>query len=111
MSPGEPSTLIAASRSGGKFRRCHCRSTSVSGHDVEATLVGFWPPGYSSAMSVSRYHLHFINAARDFGGHVFELQAAELQVDLHAETDVHLVIPETRQFLEVDRGHDTADAY
>ena len=62
-------------------------------------------------MSVSRYYLHFINAARDFGGHVFALQAAELQVDLHADSDVHLVIPETRQFLEVDRNHHTADAF
>jgi acetolactate decarboxylase len=79
-------------------------------HDVEGTLVGFWSPGYSSAISVPGYHLHFINAARDLGGHVYDLRSTELQVDLHAETDIHLAIPETQQFLEVDLNHDTGDA-
>ena len=69
---------------------------------AEGTLVGFWSPAYSSAISVPGYHFHFINTARTFGGHVFDLSAESLQISLHQETDIHLAIPETKQFLETD---------
>jgi len=68
---------------------------------VTGTLVGFWSPAYSTAISVPGYHFHFINAARDFGGHVFDLRADPMDVGMHVETDIHLAIPETKQFLEV----------
>jgi len=77
---------------------------------MEGTLVGFWAPPYSSAISVPGYHFHFINAAMNFGGHVFDLQGKPLQVGVHQETDLHLAIPETKQFLEVDLRNDSSNA-
>lgn len=74
------------------------------------TLVGFWAPAYAKSISVPGYHFHFINAAGNFGGHVFDLSAKELQVSMHVETDVHLAIPETQQFMAADLASDTSSA-
>ena len=56
------------------------------------------------------YHFHFINAEGNFGGHVFDLSAKQLQVGMHVETDIHLAIPETEQFLSADLAADTRAA-
>lgn len=70
------------------------------------TLVGFWAPSYATSIGVPGYHFHFINEARNFGGHVFDLSAKELQVGMHVETDIHLAIPETQQFMAADLAAD-----
>ena len=71
------------------------------------TLVGFWAPPYATSIGVPGYHFHFINAEGNFGGHVFDLSAKQLQVGMHVETDIHLAIPETEQFLSADLAADT----
>ncbi|MEO2029738.1 MAG: acetolactate decarboxylase [Fuerstiella sp.] len=96
--PGE--NLVQAIEHQSKFHIDH----------AEGTLVGFWSPSYSSAISVPGYHFHFINAAKDVGGHVFDLSGVFLNVGVHQETDIHLAIPETKQFLEVDLDHDSRSA-
>ena len=74
------------------------------------TLVGFWAPSYATSIGVPGYHFHFINAAGTFGGHVFDLSAKGLRVGMHVETDIHLAIPETQQFMAADLAADTRDA-
>ena len=56
------------------------------------------------------YHFHFINAAGTVGGHFFDLSAKGLRVGIHVETDIHLAIPETQQFMAADLAADTRDA-
>jgi len=86
--PGE--NLVAATGHQSEFQAA-CRA---------GTLVGFWSPEYARATHVPGYHLHFIDQDRTFGGHVLGLKSGPLTVGLHVETDIHLAIPETRQFLE-----------
>ncbi|MFP6763041.1 MAG: acetolactate decarboxylase, partial [Planctomycetaceae bacterium] len=86
--PGE--NLVAATGHQSEFRAPR----------MAGTLVGFWSPAYARATHVPGYHLHFINADRTFGGHVLGLKSGPVSVGLHVETDIHLAIPETRQFLE-----------
>ncbi len=76
----------------------------------EGTLVGFWAPSYATSITVPGYHFHFINTERNFGGHVFNLRGKHLQVSMHIETDIHLAIPETQQFMEVDLSGEPTDA-
>jgi len=77
---------------------------------VEGTLVGFWSPAYAKAINVPGYHLHFIDSSRTYGGHVLGLRSGPLSVALHVETDIHLAIPETRQFLEAGLRDDPSDS-
>ncbi|MAI73353.1 MAG: acetolactate decarboxylase [Rhodopirellula sp.] len=74
------------------------------------TLVGFWAPLYAKSIGVPGYHFHFINASGKFGGHVFDLSAKELQVGMHVETDIHLAIPETQQFMAANLSADPSSA-
>ena len=77
---------------------------------IEGSLVGFWSPEYTQAIAIAGYHVHFISADRQHGGHVLELTAHDLPVDLHVVSDLHLAIPETAEFLAADLGGDTTDA-
>ena len=73
---------------------------------MEGTLVGFWSPEYTRSMSVPGYHLHFISVDRTVGGHVLGLRARELSVRLQTESDLHLALPETAEFLTADLSGD-----
>lgn len=74
--------------------------------DIKGTLVGFWAPKYVSSISVPGYHLHFISSDRSLGGHVFDVTAERAEVSVHVESDLHIAIPESSEFLEADLAGD-----
>lgn len=74
--------------------------------DLTGTLVGFWAPEYATSVSVPGYHFHFISDDRSVGGHVFGCRGRDLRVRLHTESDLHLALPETAEFLTADLGGD-----
>jgi acetolactate decarboxylase len=82
----------------------HQSEFGISG--VRGTLVGFWSPEYSKSVSVPGYHLHFISDDRNLGGHVLGLRGSGLTVRLHTESDLHLALPETVEFLTADLAGD-----
>ena len=84
--------------------------TEFTFDDIEGTLVGIWSPGFSSAFSVPGYHMHFLSADRQHGGHVLKLEAERLRLRIEALTDFHLVLPESESFLKADLGRDTSQA-
>lgn len=73
---------------------------------VRGTLVGFWAPQYSRAVSVPGYHLHFLTEARDGGGHVLECSGRQLRLQLQREGDYRLALPETPDFIKADLQRD-----
>ena len=77
---------------------------------ISGTLVGFWTPAYARAINVPGYHLHFLSDDRQQGGHVLDLQACNLELALHLESDFHMAIPETSAFLSADLSGDPSDA-
>jgi acetolactate decarboxylase len=74
--------------------------------DIEGTLVGFWSPGHARTMAISGYHLHFISKDRTRGGHLIGVAAQHLTAQLHLETDFHVAVPETAEFLSADLRDD-----
>ena len=77
--------------------------------DIEGTLVGLWSPGFSSAFSVAGYHFHFLSADRRHGGHLLEIEAGPLLLEVEPLTDFHLALPETEAFLKADLSKNTAE--
>jgi acetolactate decarboxylase len=77
--------------------------------NISGTLVGLWSPGFSSAFSVAGYHLHFLSSDHQHGGHVLDLEAERLQLQLETLNDFHLVLPESQSFLRADLSKNTAD--
>ena len=76
--------------------------------DLDGTLVGFWTPTYARTINVPGYHLHLLSDDRKHAGHVFNLRAQELTVELHDENELQIVLPETSDFLEKDINGDPA---
>ena len=83
--------------------------SEFSFENISGTLVGLWSPGFSSAFSVAGYHLHFLSSDHQHGGHVLDLEAEQLQLQLETLNDFHLVLPKSRSFLRADLSKNTAD--
>lgn len=73
---------------------------------VSGTLVGFWTPAFARTINVPGYHLHLLSDDHAHGGHVLELQASALTVELHTEDQLQLALPETPAFLAADLSGD-----
>lgn len=78
--------------------------------DVTGTLMGFWSPPYSRAISIAGWHLHFLTDDRRRGGHVLGCRAATLTAQVQDLDDLHLALPETREFLHADLTQDPTAA-
>lgn len=78
--------------------------------DMAGTLVGFWSPAYTKSIAIAGYHMHFISADRQHGGHVLDLSSERIFVELNDVNDVRLAIPETAAFLGADLSADTSAA-
>jgi acetolactate decarboxylase len=74
--------------------------------DIECTLVGFWCPSFTQGVNVPGFHLHFLSADRQHGGHVlgFTLAAGRVQIDLTDGWQVRLPMAPT--FLASELGED-----
>ena len=51
-------------------------------------------------MNVPGYHLHFISADRNRGGHLLQCRGKNLRLQIQREGDYHIVLPETEDFLK-----------
>jgi acetolactate decarboxylase len=78
--------------------------------NISGTLVGFWSPEYTKAIAIAGYHVHFISDDRQHGGHVLDLTADGLHLEINDVNDVRLAIPETAAFLAADLSGDHSEA-
>lgn len=74
------------------------------------TMLGFKGPDVFQGLSVADLHLHYIDEARAFGGHVmdFVLESGTLSLEAFASFTVHL--PEVVSYLQADLDDIDADA-
>jgi acetolactate decarboxylase len=77
--------------------------------DIDGTLIGLWSPGFSSAFSIAGYHFHFLSKDRLHGGHLLDVEAGPLRLQVEALTDFHLALPESEAFLKADLSKNTAE--
>lgn len=70
--------------------------------NVEGTMVGFWCPAYVGDINAPGYHLHFLTADHEAGGHVLEMLLGEVKVYIDETPEFLLQLPEMEEFLEAD---------
>ena len=75
--------------------------------DVEGTMLGFRFPSYAEGIEVGGYHLHFISADRDRGGHVLGSQTGELRVRIDPSDDLHIELPPEVELEDPDLAEET----
>jgi acetolactate decarboxylase len=61
--------------------------------DVEGTIVGFRLPDYARGIGAEGYHLHFISADREQGGHVLSARTGRVTVALDLSGELHVELP------------------
>ncbi|AEY87015.1 acetolactate decarboxylase [Streptomyces olivaceoviridis] len=67
--------------------------------DIDGTLVGFVTPEYEGGVSVPGYHLHFIDQAKQKGGHCFDFEITAGTVAVATAHEFHLSLPTSPEFL------------
>lgn len=76
---------------------------------VSGTLVGFWSPAHTTSLNIPGYHFHFLSDDHGSGGHVLDVKADSLNVELDFQSNLRLALPETKQFLEADLSRDISE--
>lgn len=61
--------------------------------DVRGTMLGFRFPDYAEGIEVSGFHLHFIDEARERGGHVLDSRSSGLRARLDPSSDLRVELP------------------
>ncbi|MFF3751907.1 acetolactate decarboxylase [Streptomyces sp. NPDC002018] len=74
--------------------------------DTGGTLAGFRSPDYEQGISVAGYHLHFLDAARESGGHALDFRLDEGEIAISTASEFHLSLPRSGKFLEADLSTD-----
>lgn len=78
--------------------------------EYEGDLIGFWSPYYAKTLNVPGYHLHFLSKDKQHGGHVLNLNAKKLSLEISEQTHLKVALPESSAFLQADLTADPADA-
>ena len=73
---------------------------------VSGTVLGFRSPAFIKGIGVPGYHLHFISANRNIGGHVLELTLGTASLQLDTCNKFLLVLPEEETFGDLDLSQD-----
>jgi acetolactate decarboxylase len=61
--------------------------------EIEGTLVGFRFPDYARGLEAEGYHLHFISADRERGGHVLDCSPRRAVAMLDLSGELHVELP------------------
>jgi acetolactate decarboxylase len=78
--------------------------------DVSGTLAGFRTPQYEQGISVAGYHLHFIDDARERGGHALDFRLRRGEVEISVASEMHLSLPTSGPFLASDLTSGATDS-
>ncbi|MFT8872457.1 MAG: acetolactate decarboxylase [Sporolactobacillus sp.] len=70
--------------------------------NVTGTIVGFWTPVYAQGIAVAGFHFHFIDEARQGGGHVMDYVIEKAHVQIDRKACQALYTPATEAFLKAN---------
>ncbi|ADK83719.1 alpha-acetolactate decarboxylase [Desulfarculus baarsii DSM 2075] len=74
--------------------------------DVQGDIVGFLSPAYVKGLGAPGYHLHFLRADRQAGGHLLAVEIENATVQIDAIPGLRVQLPTSGDFLNVGLGDD-----
>ncbi len=75
-------------------------------NNVKGTMVGFWCPSYVNGINVPGYHLHFLNADKNAGGHLLACTLVNGQIEIDATPNFYMSLPFNDEFGKIDMTED-----
>jgi len=78
--------------------------------DVEGSVVGFRFPDYARGLEAEGYHLHFITADRERGGHVLDCRPTRAHAAIDLSGELHVELPPGIELASAELDQTTAAA-
>ncbi|WP_159995985.1 acetolactate decarboxylase [Roseomonas sp. 18066] len=75
--------------------------------EVEGTLCGFWTPAFLHSVAVPGCHLHFLDSARQRGGHLLSGRLRAGAIELMHLPRLNMALPMTLDFLTANLDRDS----
>lgn len=73
-------------------------------NNVRGTILGFWSPSSMQGVSPAGWHLHFLTADHNGGGHVLEFSTRDAVLELDESREFRWLIPGSEEFRQADFG-------
>ncbi len=83
--------------------------SEFSFENIAGSMVGFWTPGFLSSVAVPGYHLHFLTADKQHGGHLLECRSIKIKISLQHVSRIELGLPITLDFMTADLSRDITE--
>ena len=74
--------------------------------DTSGIVEGFRTPPFAAALNVSGYHLHFLNDAKDAGGHILDFTVKDATVYIDYTSNFMMSLPGSNDFYNLDLSKD-----
>ncbi|MCB2228864.1 MAG: acetolactate decarboxylase [Desulfarculaceae bacterium] len=78
--------------------------------NLQGELLGFVSPAYMKGIGAPGWHLHFLGAAKQRGGHLLGVTIREALVEVDLTPRFLLVLPHGKEFMQLDLGQDREKA-
>lgn len=77
---------------------------------IRGTVIGFWAPEAYQGITVAGLHIHFMDEAKQTGGHVLDCTLAEGTVEYEVYQGFGIRLPERQDFAQADLNHEDGDS-
>ncbi|RVT99847.1 acetolactate decarboxylase [Mucilaginibacter limnophilus] len=78
--------------------------------EIKGDLIGFRVPDYMEGPFIKGYHFHFLSDAKDAGGHIIDLIANDVTIEINELTGYTMDLPQTESFKNFDFKKDMKEA-
>jgi acetolactate decarboxylase len=77
---------------------------------VMGVLVGFYSPAFMKGIGAPGWHLHFLSADKQRGGHLLAVKLGQAVAEVDLTPRFYLALPQGKTFMQMDLGRDRAAA-
>jgi len=70
--------------------------------NVQGDLIGYRLPSFMDNTNISGYHFHFLSAQKDAGGHIIDLKADSIIIEIDKLNSYTVNVPSTSEFEQFD---------
>lgn len=71
-------------------------------NNVNGDLIGYRLPSFMDNTNISGYHFHFLSASKDAGGHIIDLKADNLTIEIDTLDSYTVKVPSTNDYQQFD---------
>lgn len=71
-------------------------------NNAQGDLIGYRLPSFMDNTNISGYHFHFLSAQKDAGGHIIDLKAENITIEIDQLNSYEIQVPATSDFEQFD---------